>query len=164
MRNPRTAYIQWMFGAMLTVNAVPLVHAQWTMDPNSLSCTRQSINLGNAPLPACTESKIAFLDQFTYYASALCYQTQMACSANGQQELPQIQLTVNVGLANGPCTNGVNLAFNGGVQAGGQTGSYVWGNLSATSSVAYALLQGSEDCNLIPVYTGTPSGTRLQCT
>ena len=127
-----------------------------TLQPSTLSCTRSSIAFGNAVLPACIESKAATLDSVAYYFSAYC----SLCAGN--ETLIAIDLLrLNIGLANGPCTLGVGWNFTGGVFGTG-SGAYIAGTLSAQSSVAFARIASSIDCNGIPSDTG-PNGSRLQC-
>jgi hypothetical protein len=130
--------------------------AQYTLSPGSLSCTRYSLALGFATLPACYESKAETLDRVNFYVSAYC----VAC-AGGYETLPNITLTLNIGQQNGPCTNPVAWQLSGGT-AGSGSAAYIYGNLQAQSDVAFARISGSEDCNGVPAYSGD-NGSRLDC-
>lgn len=123
--------------------------------PATLSCTRSSLSLGFATLPACSESKGDALDRLNYWVSAYCE----ACSANTLITAPT--LVLNIGLQNGACPSAVLWSFNGGVLGSGAS-AYIFGTLTATSTKARGTIATSEDCNGVPTATG-PNGGRLAC-
>jgi hypothetical protein len=134
----------------------PRANAQMTMLPGSLSCTLSSIATGDYVLPNCFKNGISYLDSITLYVSAICQ------SCTGAEVTPQVQLTQDIGLASSGCPSGVAWQASGGMQTGGATGAYVYANFSAQSAKAFARLSGSEDCNLVPIYSG-PIGQTLPC-
>lgn len=127
-----------------------------TLSPSTLSCTRSSIALGNAVLPACIENKAEVFDSLGYYVSAYC----VAC--NGTEtliEMPAIKL--NIGQQNGPCPSVVTWNFTGGVFGSGSS-AYIGGTLTAQSATSWARIAASADCNGGTTQTG-PNNSRLGC-
>lgn len=122
-----------------------------TLQPSSLSCTRASLALGDAVLPTCSEGKIEFADSVTYYVSAEC------ATCGGAETLIEVPgLILNIGQHAGPCTVPVTWTFSGGIYSGGSTGSYIGGTIYAASTLGYARLVSSIDCNDVPLTTGGP--------
>ena len=140
---------------LLAASCPRLMAQPWTLVPSSLSCTRSSLDLGFATLPACWETKISFLDRVVFWVSA---RYESPC---GSESLPSITLIQNIGLNNGPCTKGVGWNLQGAVAGAGST-AYVYGIFSAQSIIAQATIRGSMDCNGVPFYDGD-NGARLAC-
>ncbi len=134
--------------------------AVWSIDPTTLSCSRYSLDLGYANLPACRENKISYLDSITFYVTASC----KSC-ANTYEPLPSLKLgPVNIGLKNGPCNAGVAWSLSGGVQGSGTSSAYVYGSFYAQSTIGFVRLLGEENCDGIPDYTGDPANSNPGCT
>lgn len=160
MKSRSGRFPMWLFWPALALGvSCPSGRAQSSLEPGSLSCTRSSLAYGDAVLPACYESKTSTLDSVTFYVSAYCKD----CSTNQENLIAITPLQINIGLQNGPCTQGVYWLLSGGVALGGQTGSYIYGNLSAQSTIAFGRQASSVDCNGIPAQSGD-IGSRLDCT
>lgn len=128
-----------------------------TLMPSTLECSRTSLALGIIGLPACGESLFETLDDVQYDINAVCDK----CSVETYIFITPIHL--RVGLTNGPCTVGVAWTYKGGAYpAAGINLPYIGGALSARSSVAWAKLYSSVDCNDVPFVTGD-NGKRLDC-
>ena len=123
--------------------------AVWSIDPTTLSCSRYSLDLGFASLPACRENKTSYLDSIHFYVKASC----KSC-ADTYEPLPSLNLgPVNIGLQNGSCNSGVAWSVSGGVLGpSGTSSGYVYGSFYAQSSIGFVRLYGTEDCSGIPVY------------
>jgi hypothetical protein len=160
MRPRRGRFSMWLFWSIVSADTFcPSVWGQSTLENSTLSCTRSSLAYGDAVLPACYESKTSTLDSISFYVSAYCKD----CATNQENLIAITPLQINIGLQNGPCTQGVSWLLSGGAAVGGNTGSYIYGNLSAQSTIAFARQASSVDCNGIPAQSGD-IGSRLDCT
>jgi hypothetical protein len=154
-KHPRRAV---QFALILSVVLCPIASAQkyGTLAPSTLSCTRSSIALGNATLPACSETKAEELDSVTYYMSAYC----VSCTAP-ETLIAAPALILHIGLQNGACPSPVAFSFTGQVYSYG-SGAYIGGTLTAQSTKASGRIVSTIDCNGVPTITG-PNGGRLAC-
>ncbi len=123
----------FMLASVLAVHLLALpANAQGTsnvggvLTDGSLSCTYSTLVSGlGGPLPSCMQNGISTLDSVTFWVSATC--TLATCP---QLSLALIQINppqANIGLSNGPCSNGVAWQLSGGAASYGSATEYIYG-------------------------------------
>jgi hypothetical protein len=146
---------------LATLPAIARAQTTIVLDPTSLSCTRDSIDLGISSLPVglnaagdpqCSETRYSAFDEITYYASVNC----VVCGPGTDFTIAIARLQVQIGLNNGPCPVPVQVYFQGAAYPpSGLSPAYVGGSLITTGAGGKLSLYSSVDCtDPTPTYSG----------
>ena len=154
---PPLARISGILAVLAVVLALAATaEAQVQIDEQSLVCTRNSLMLGDVPIPTCNYSNQEYLDSITFYASAVCLEPCVLPSPISTS------FSLNIGLQNGPCNYIVQYNFRGAFYnpTNINQSPYVFVQLSASSRLAWGEGRASTDCDGMRTKTGA---SQLAC-